>query len=227
MSKPTGREPGFNASSEGFQKADPVVPKAPTPNSIPSSIPTSQEDVKPNAIDLAAEKMNQLKVTNKVELNLDETIDEQVNEFQEIISEYELELQNPTQGRDKRWLEGQLSMFRAQQKPWLMLQDVLKVHSGVDWQGNPDKDGPLCRGCSSVGFPILIKYECSTRKVLKEKVSVETNVAINANGISIEAKQDLMDLAERFDNQTFPWDITEEAMAIVQGITSKMRKLAS
>lgn len=30
ISNPTGRKPGFNASSEGFQKAPPVVPKPPT-----------------------------------------------------------------------------------------------------------------------------------------------------------------------------------------------------
>ena len=61
MAKSTNRKPGFNSSSEGFQKADPVVPKAPEPSALnnkieASSIPSDVVTLTP--VEVAAKKFS-------------------------------------------------------------------------------------------------------------------------------------------------------------------------
>ena len=58
MTTPTGRKPGFNASSEGFQTAYPVVPPAPTPSPlIERNLDTAEVAVSPSqAIEATYEK---------------------------------------------------------------------------------------------------------------------------------------------------------------------------
>ena len=49
---------------------------------------------------------------------------------------------------------------------------------------------------------------------------------INEEELSAKTKDDLMQLAERLEDQAFSWDITEEALEITKTIVADMRERA-
>lgn len=75
MGKTTGREPGFNASSEGFKKAEPVVAKAPTPAPNTKVLNASkfpvQEDSNLTPVELAAQKFKKTEKTTRQQKDIE------------------------------------------------------------------------------------------------------------------------------------------------------------